>query len=73
MITYIPHFHRRGYSPEEVKNAIKDAYYELKKEEAERKQREVIERQRQTELERMNNAFDEIVGNALVNGEEIKF
>lgn len=73
MITYIPHFHNRHYSPTEIKNAVKDAYYEIQKEENERKQKEIIEKKKRAEIEHINNTFDEIVGNALVNGEEISF
>ena len=73
MITYIPHPRRRGYSPTEIKNAVKDAYYEIQKEEAERAQRERIEKIMKAKVDRANRVFDEVVGEALLNGEEVKF
>lgn len=73
MITYVPHGSRCGYSPTEIKNAVKEAYYEIQKEEAERARRERIEKQIQARIDRANRVFDEVVGEALLNGEEIKF
>lgn len=73
MITYVPHGSRRGYSPTEIKNAVKNAYYEIQKEEAERARRERIEKQIQDEIDRNNELFDKVVGDALLNGEEVKF
>lgn len=73
MTTYVPYFSRRGYSPTEIKNAIKDAYYEIQKEEAERAQRERAEKIIKAKVDRANRIFDEVVGEALLNGEEVKF
>lgn len=73
MITYIPHPRRRVYSPTEIKNAVKDAYYEIQREEAERAQRERAEKIMQAKVDRANRVFDEVVGEALLNGEEVKF
>lgn len=73
MITYIPHPSRTGYSPTEIKDAVKDAYYEIQKEEAERAQRERTEKIMQAKIDRANRVFDEVVGEALLNGEEVKF
>lgn len=73
MITYVPHARSYDYSPTEIKNAIKDAYYEIQKEEAERAQRERAEKIMKAKIDRENAIFDEVVGEALVNGEEIKF
>ena len=73
MITFVPHSHQFGPSPTEIKNAVKDAYYEIQQEEAERKHRELIEKQIQAEIDRNNDWFDTVVGSALVNGEEIEF
>lgn len=73
MITYVPHARSYGYSPREIKNAVKDAYYEIQREEAEKAQRERTEKIMQAKIDRANRVFDEVVGEALVNGEEIKF
>lgn len=73
MITCIPHPSRGGYSPTEIKNAVKEAYYEIQKEEAEKAQRERTEKIMQAKVDRANRIFDEVVGEALLNGEEIKF
>lgn len=73
MITYIPHARSHGYSPTEIKNAVKDAYYEVQKEEAERAQQERTEKIMQAKVDRANQVFDEVVGKALVNGEVVKF
>lgn len=73
MITYVPHGSRCGYSPTEIKNAIKEAYYEIQQEEAERLRRERIEKQIQDAVDHNNELFDMVVGSELVNGEEIEF
>ena len=73
MITYIPHPSRRVYSPTEIKNAVKEAYYEIQKEEAEKAQRERAEKIIQAKIDRANRIFEEAVGEALLNGETIKF
>lgn len=73
MITYVPHASRRGYSPTEIKDAVKNAYYEIQKEEAERAQRERAEKIMQAKVDRFNRIFDKVVGEALLNGEEIEF
>lgn len=73
MITYVPHARSHGYSPTEIKNAVKDAYYEIQKEEAEKAQRERAEKIMQAKIDRANRVFDEVVGEALLNGEEVKF
>lgn len=73
MITYVPHVSKRGYSPTEIKNAVKEAYYEIQQEEAERERREQIEKQIQDDINRTNELFDMVVGSELVNGEEIEF
>lgn len=73
MITYVPHARSRSYSPTEIKDAVKDAYYEIQKEEAERAQRERAEKIMQAKVDRANRVFDEVVGEALLHGEEVKF
>lgn len=73
MITYIPHSRRRGYSPTEIENAVKEAYYEIQKEEAERARRERAEKIMKAKVDRANRVFDEVVGEALLNGETISF
>lgn len=74
MITYIPQLrHEYECSPTEMKNAIKAAYYEIQKEEAERAQRERAEKIMKAKVDRANRVFDEAVGEALLNGEEVKF
>ena len=70
---FVPHRHRFGYSPSKIKDAVKDAYYEIQQEEAEKERRERIEKQIELDIERANNMFDQVVGEALINGEEIKF
>ena len=73
MITFVPHSHQFGYSPTEIKNAVKEAYYEIQQEEAERERRERIEKQIQDAVDRNNELFDMVVGSELINGEEIEF
>lgn len=69
MIIFVPRKRSVGYSSTEIKNAVKDAYYEIQQEEAERERSKQIE----ADIERANDVFDRIVGEALINGEEIKF
>ena len=73
MITFAPHSHQFGYSPTEIKNAVKEAYYEIQQEEAEKAERERIEKMVQDKVDRNNAIFDEAVGEALANGESIEF
>ena len=72
MITFIPH-RTRQYSPREIKEGIKNAYYEIKKEEAERALRERIDKEIKTRRERIERDFEEAIADILMNDEEIEF
>lgn len=61
----------RRYSPGEIKEGIKDAYYEIKREEEEERRRKELKDRIKKERENFENGFDLEVGEALVNGDVI--
>ena len=72
MITFIPH-RQPSYSPTEIKNAVKSAYYEIQQEEAERKREKEAEERLQAKIKENDEWFINTVGEALANGEEVSF